>query len=199
MGQFAGQEEVSQKKQAGNEKQDGNEMKDGNEKQNGNEEVEISEMSEVLEIIDKLDIEEEDKQRIYACILEEEFKGPLPHPAILKQYEEIYAGFAKEIMQMAENEQRHRHDVEKMIVKSQTSLTDGQLEMVKASVKLKTRLQMFGFLCTILLMGIGAACIFLDKNVGSIVPFVLAIGSFCWTMFYGKKDSSAESDDKEEE
>ena len=45
---------------------------------------------------------------------------------------------------------------------------------------------------------IGAICIFMDKNVGSIAPFILAIGSFCWTMFYGKKKADEEDSDEEE-
>lgn len=38
----------------------------------------------------------------------------------------------------------------------------------------------------------------MDKNVGSIAPFILAIGSFCWTMFYGKKKADEEDSDEEE-
>ena len=148
--------------------------------------------------IDKSDIEEDDKQRIFAHIKREEFKGPLPHPAILQQYEEIQPGFAKEIMQMAITEQSHRHKMENMIVESKTSLTLGELEVIRASINLKSRLQIFGFFSTILLVIIGAICIFLDKNIGSIVPFVLAIGSFCWTMFYGKKQPEDENYDENE-
>lgn len=150
------------------------------------------ELSELSDIIDKSDIEEDDKERIVACIRREEFRGPLPHPDILRQYETINPGFAKEIMEMAVNEQSHRHKMESMIVESQTSLESGELEVIRASIKLKSRLQMFGFLVTLMLVIIGGICIFLDKNVGSIAPFVLAIGSFCWTMFYGKKKSSNE-------
>ncbi len=40
------------------------------------------------------------------------FKGPLPHPDILKAYETISPGFANRIVEMAENETRHRHACE---------------------------------------------------------------------------------------
>lgn len=162
---------------------------------------EEKEISEISEIIDNSDIEEEDKQRIFACIRKEEFKGPLPHPAILQQYEMIQPGFAKEIMQMAVNEQGHRHKMESMIVESETAVNSGQLEVIRASIKLKVRLQVFGFASTLLLVIIGAICIFLEKNVSSIGTFILAIGSFCWTMFYGKKEPSNENvpDDDESE
>lgn len=157
------------------------------------------EILEISNIIDKSDIQEKDKKKIFALIEKEEFKGPLPHPSILKRYEEIQPGFANEIMQMATNEQTHRHDMEYMIVKSQTELNAGQLDVIKASIKLKTRLQVFGFASTFFLLLVGAACIFLDKNVGSIVPFILAIGSFCWTMFYGKRKDDEDEEDNEDE
>lgn len=39
-----------------------------------------------------------------------EFRGPLPPPTILKQYDEIETGLANRIVCMAEKEQEHRHD-----------------------------------------------------------------------------------------
>lgn len=162
-------------------------------------ENEEKEMSEISEIIDKSDIEDDDKKRIFACMRKEEFRGPLPPPFILKQYDEIHPGFAEEIMQMAVNEQGHRHRMDSLIVESETALNSGQLDVIRASIKLKSRLQIFGFVSTFSLVTIGAICIFLDKNAGSIVPFILAIGSFCWTMFYGKKEASKEKKEVDEE
>jgi uncharacterized membrane protein len=162
---------------------------DGNEK----------EISEISEIIENSDIDEGDKERIIGY-MREEFRGPLPHPQILKQYEDIQPGFASEIMNMALKEQEYRHEIEKTLVDSEVSLNLGQLEVINASIKLKTRLQIFGFVSTIILLVVGSVCIFLDKNVGSIGPFILAIGSFCWTMFYGKKnDKEDKSSDETEE
>lgn len=161
-------------------------------------EDEGQEMSELSEIIDKSDLEDEEKQRIIACIRREEFKGPLPHPNILRQYEEIQPGFAEKIIQMALNEQDYRHRINNMVVESETSLNSGRLEIIRTSIKLKTRLQLFGFFITTLLVVIGAGCIFFNKNTTSIVPFILAVASFCWTMFYGKKQDSREDSENTE-
>lgn len=161
-------------------------------------EDDAKEISEISDIIDKSDIQEEDKARIIACIRREEFAGPLPHPSILKQYDEIQPGFAQEILKMVIDEQGHRHNMESMLIESQTSLYSGKVEVLKTSIKLKTRLQIFGFVSTFFLLVIGAICIFHYKNVGSIAPFILAIGSFCWTMFYGKKKADEEDSDEEE-
>ena len=40
---------------------------------------------------------------------EEFFAGPFPPPSIVKEYEDIQAGFAERIFSYAENEQTHRH------------------------------------------------------------------------------------------
>ena len=43
----------------------------------------------------------------------ETYSGPLPHPAILQQYEAIQPGFAERLLRMAEREQDHQHEMEK--------------------------------------------------------------------------------------
>jgi uncharacterized membrane protein len=48
----------------------------------------------------------------------EMFEGPLPHPDILVQYNAIQAGFADRIIQMAENEAKHRHTLETKVIES---------------------------------------------------------------------------------
>jgi uncharacterized membrane protein len=43
----------------------------------------------------------------------ETHRGPLPHPRILSGYESILPGSAQEILEMAKNEQSHRHSMER--------------------------------------------------------------------------------------
>jgi len=47
-----------------------------------------------------------------------EYSGPVPHPAILKGYEEIVPGSAKQIMDQAKRQTDHRIDLEKRLVAS---------------------------------------------------------------------------------
>lgn len=155
-------------------------------------------MSEISEIIEKSDIEKDDKEKIIGIIQQEVFKGPIPHPQILQQYEEVQPGFANTIVNMAVKEQEHRHEIEKTIVQSEALLNTGQVEVIRSSIKLKSRLQIFGFVLTAALLIIGSICIFLDKNIGSITTFILAVGSFCWTMFYGKKNNGDEKEQTDE-
>jgi uncharacterized membrane protein len=45
----------------------------------------------------------------------ETLKAPLPHPRILSGYEDVIAGSAREILDMARDEQRHRHRMENRV------------------------------------------------------------------------------------
>ena len=47
------------------------------------------------------------------------FEGPLPHPQILSEYNEISPDFAGRIVTMAESEARHRHNLEEKALKAQ--------------------------------------------------------------------------------
>ena len=42
----------------------------------------------------------------------ESYRGPLPQPAAIQAYEEILPGAADRIFTMAENEAKHRHEIE---------------------------------------------------------------------------------------
>ena len=48
----------------------------------------------------------------------EHFSGPLPHPSLLKQYDEVHPGFAERIIAMAEKQAKHRQDLESRVIDS---------------------------------------------------------------------------------
>jgi uncharacterized membrane protein len=50
----------------------------------------------------------------------ESFSGPLPPPAVLAQYNEVVPSAAERIIAMAENQARHRQELEKRIIESDT-------------------------------------------------------------------------------
>ncbi len=52
------------------------------------------------------------------------FRGPLPPPDVLADYNKVYPGCGKEVVQMARDEQRHRHQIE-------DRQTDGDLTLAK--------------------------------------------------------------------
>ncbi|MCE9627829.1 MAG: DUF2335 domain-containing protein [Candidatus Eisenbacteria bacterium] len=46
--------------------------------------------------------------------------GPLPHPALVEHYERISPGAADRIFTYAEDQLRHRHEIEKLVVQTQS-------------------------------------------------------------------------------
>lgn len=58
------------------------------------------------------------KSRSLDVSISEQFTGPLPHPVILERYEQTLSGAADRIMSMAENQAKHRRELEDRVVKS---------------------------------------------------------------------------------
>jgi len=54
-------------------------------------------------------------------VRQESFSGPLPHPSILKEYEEIEPGSAKRIIDMAERTLIHHQEMEAEQVRSEVA------------------------------------------------------------------------------
>jgi uncharacterized membrane protein len=50
-------------------------------------------------------------------ITAQRFTGPLPHPAILAQYNDSVPGGAERVIAMAERNQQHRHAMESLVVR----------------------------------------------------------------------------------
>lgn len=168
---------------------------------NTSENIEGKLNDDIAEIIENSNIDEENQQKLISVIQRKIHSGPLPSPETLKQYNEI-PGIVDKITNMAISEMNHRHMMEEKLISSEVRLNDGQIDYVKANIKLKQRLQIFGFVITILLIVIGALCLVFNKNMAGTVTFVGAIGGFCWTMFYGKsksKDQTDNSSDKKED
>lgn len=81
----------------------------------------------------------------------ETHQGPLPHPEILKRYEEIVQGAAGRILEMAEKETVHRHNMEKRVL--EIDLKAMKAEMFDARLG-----QIFGFLIAVITVFSGVYC-----------------------------------------
>jgi uncharacterized membrane protein len=72
-------------------------------------------VQEVLEAVP------EPKREAAARVLieyKQSFSGPLPHPSLLKQYNDCVPDGAERIIKMAENQSDHRRSLERMVVES---------------------------------------------------------------------------------
>jgi uncharacterized membrane protein len=87
---------------------------------------------------------------------EQYFVGPLPPPNILKQYDDVVPGAANRIITVFENENEHRHGLERKIVKTESR--DSLLGVVSAFI-----------LCIVALIG----CIFLISSGHEVYGIIL--------------------------
>ncbi len=53
-----------------------------------------------------------------------EFRGPIPPPALLLEYDEVLPGAADRILTMAESQARHRQEMEMLYLKGQSERSD---------------------------------------------------------------------------
>lgn len=57
----------------------------------------------------------------------QQWAGPLPPPAVLKQYDEVFPGLAERIVASMEREQDHRHAVDRSLIEThRVTFTRGQ-------------------------------------------------------------------------
>jgi len=89
--------------------------------------------------------------------------GPLPPASEFAGYDSALPGAADRILTMAEKASAH-------IQKSETAMING-------SIKLDTRGQLFGFIITLLSLGIFTFLVYTEKTLWSIVPASFAFGN----------------------
>jgi len=64
--------------------------------------------------------EQEVRQVVRQEIQEIEFRGPIPPPNIIAGYEKILPGAADRILAMAENQSKHRQEMEKKMIEAES-------------------------------------------------------------------------------
>ena len=114
-----------------------------------------------------INIQQLEEAKLIATIIEqkqliETFQGPIPHPDILKGYEETLKGSANRIIAMAENQASHRFAIEQQ------------------ELKLSSRDSLLGIVCAftlcIFLISIGAALCFYSQHIAGQISGTLMSG-----------------------
>lgn len=100
----------------------------------------------------------------------EHYQGSIPHPDILKKFDEVVSGAANRLIEMAENEQKHRHQLERKIFTSEIALKIGGL--ITAG------------LITLCFLGSGMYLIINDKSTQGLVLLIAPLVPLLATFFY---------------
>jgi uncharacterized membrane protein len=64
--------------------------------------------------------QEQQIKKLAVQAVAEKFSGPLPPPKILQQYDQIAPGSAERIISMAESQSKHRQEIERIVITSDT-------------------------------------------------------------------------------
>ncbi len=110
------------------------------------------------------------------------FDGPLPHPEILEGYEKILKGSADRILKMAEDQSRHRRQIESDIINSNI-----------ANEKTGMRL---AFIITILFIILSGILIYFDKTIAGYLTLGTVIIGHAYNYINQKKNEDKVTDSK---
>lgn len=113
---------------------------------------------------------------------QEAYQGPLPHPDLLKKFDEIVPGAAERILLMAEKEQNQRHQLEVKIVEN-----DGII--FKEEIKLKRRGLLCAFILAFLIIIGGIYLLLTDKSLEGFSLILGSIGMIITPFFFSKTNN----------
>ena len=147
------------------------------------------EMVELPESIEKLNLDENEKivinREIIAMRRSITYSGPLPHPSMLREYDNIIPNGAERIFNMAENQAKHRQSLEKHVVKSNSR--DSFSGIFSAFI-----LSMFTIAC-------GTYCVVSGFSVAGVLLGGAGLASLVGTFIYGTRSERQERKEKRED
>ncbi len=110
------------------------------------------------------------------------WKGPIPPPAILEEYEAALPGAADRIISMAEKQAAHRMALEALVI-------GGDSQRSRLGI-------IFGFIITLAALGGAVFLIYNDKNVAGLILATTAIVGLVSAFVYGTNARRAERSQK---
>jgi len=112
----------------------------------------------------------------------EAFEGPLPHPEVLKKFEEVVPGSAAQIIEQANKQTDHRIDIEKQVIKS--DIRKSYLGLV------------FGFILGLVGIGGGIYAMILGHDVFGPILSGGTLASLVYAFIYGTKTRKEERSER---
>ena len=110
------------------------------------------------------------------------FSGPLPPPEILEKYNQAMPGLAERIISMAEQQGRHRQEIEKTVINSNAFVQ-------KVGPFL-------GFIVAMTAVIGGIVLILKGKDGYGLAAIITALASLAGVFIYGKKQQRKNLDEK---
>ena len=110
--------------------------------------------------------------------ISQSFSGPLPHPDVLRKFNEIVPGAAERIIKMAEDQSTHRKELEKKVI-------DSDIARSKLG-------QILGFIIAITGLGVSVIVAVYGSALAGGIIGVGTLASLVGVFMYGSKTRSEE-------
>lgn len=114
-----------------------------------------------------------------------EYSGPIPHPQLLREFNDVIPDGANRIMIMAEKQSEHRRNLEEKIVNANNR--DSLLGII------------FALVIALVIVGSGTFLLFNDKEVSGMGLLLSGIGTFITVFIVGKRNDDKQHQEQEQE
>ncbi|HEL0614492.1 TPA: DUF2335 domain-containing protein [Streptococcus equi subsp. zooepidemicus] len=152
-----------------------------NSKKNSKSKKNVATAQQVTEYIkgQPKDVQEQVAKELIARRVESmQYSGPIPHPKLLKEFNDVIPSGADRIMKMAEEQSAHRMELEKMVVKANNR--DSLIGVIIA-----------GIIAVISILG-SLVLIYHNKNIQGFSVLLGTLGTLLAVFFKGKSRDDQE-------
>lgn len=135
--------------------------------------VSPEEIDQAIEEADWEDLPESARETFSRVRMEKySYKGIVPPPHMLQQFEDVVEGSAKQIMEDAHRQLEHRHEMER--------------KEIDSVVGIEKRGQIFAFVITMTIVLGGLGLIFTDKGVAGFALLIPGLASLAGVFIYSE-------------
>lgn len=124
------------------------------------------------------------QEQIVAAVLAKSFRGPVPAPDDLAEYERVLPGCADRLISLTERQSRHRQQIEKNLVNS--------------DVKLASRGQTYGFIIGMTVIIGAIALIAVGSEIAGFVSLIVALASLVGVFVYSQIRANRRPEDEQD-
>ncbi len=113
------------------------------------------------------------------------YHGPLPPAEQVRAYEQVLPGSFDRVLRMAERQQEHRMELERVTVREAANRSWWGLRL--------------GFVITVLVVGVGAAAIFTGRSLAGFGLILADLAVLAGVFVYGRERQHKELEEKDQE
>lgn len=128
---------------------------------------------------------EEDSPEYRRSVSASHFSGPIPPPALMKEYAEIDPEFPRRFIEIFEKQQAHDHEVENAVISNNREIILNNQDFLK-------RGQVFGFVLALVGLIGGLLASFLGSPLAGSIIGAGGLALLAGVFVYSRKDSSSQ-------